>query len=442
MTIVPNDAELKESRILGEKYYRLRHKSGLDIYVFPKRLSAAYALFATRYGAADNEFRLAGDAEFSAVPDGIAHFLEHKLFENEDGSDAFELFAQTGASANAFTSSLTTAYLFSCTERFDESLGILLDMVTHPHFTKESIQKEQGIIAQEIRMGEDSPSNALYYGAIRAMYQVNHQRIAVAGTVDSIARITPELLYTCYRAFYNPGNMALFVCGNVTPEQVLSVADAHLSAVAPITVERHEEPEPKEVAAHRFYREMQVSKPLFSIAVKDTDVSGDPFVRMRRQCIMDILNEVLFSSSSPLRNGLYESGCIGPSLSYGYAVCSRYAYNMISGESADPEAVYARYTDYIASLQAAGVPPETFERCRRVVYANCVASYDDTSEIAHALMDAVFDGQELFDEPEIIASITQEEVNQALRSILQEEATVMAVVAPLGAELKIKEDVP
>lgn len=431
MKTAMSNTEWKDSSTLGEKYAILHHKSGLDIYVFPKRRSSTYALFATRYGAADNEFRLNGDAEFTRVPDGIAHFLEHKLFENEDGSDAFEKFAATGANANAFTSSLMTAYLFSCTENFDESLGILLDMVTHPHFTEKSVRKEQGIIAQEIRMGEDSPSRALYYGAIRAMYQVNHQRINVAGTVESISEITPELLYRCYRVFYHLSNMALFVCGDVTPQQVEAVADAHLAAGEPISIERREAPEPPEVAQRRFYKEMPVAKPLFAIAVKDTP-AADPHVRLRRQCVMDILNTALFSTSAPFREKLYEDGLIGSSLSYGYSVCSRYAYNMITGESADPEAVLQRYTDYTAEISASGIPADVFERCRRVVYSNCVASFDDTEEIAHTLLDFVFDGEEMFEEPEVIRSITLEEINAALRAALRADETVMAVVAPLG----------
>lgn len=429
-----NKTEWKSSSVLGERYAILHHKSGLDIYVFPKCRSSAYALFATRYGAADNEFRLAGDADFTKVPDGIAHFLEHKLFENEDGSDAFEQFAATGANANAFTSSLLTAYLFSCTENFDESLGILLDMVTHPHFTEKNVQKEQGIIAQEIRMGEDSPSRALYYGAIRAMYQVNHQRINVAGTVESIAEITPELLYRCYRVFYNLGNMALFICGDVTPEQIAAVADAHLPEAETLTIERREEPEPDAVADHRFYKEMPVAKPLFAIGVKDTASVTDPALRLRRQCVMDILNTVLFSSSSPFREELYEAGLIGTSLSYGYSVCDRYAYNMITGESADPETVFRRYTDYISEIKKTGISADAFERCRRVVYANCVASYDDTEEIAHSLMEFVFDDEELFDEPGAIASVTLDEVNEALRTMLSEDKTVLAVIAPLGTK--------
>jgi len=423
-----------ENGTLGEKYYKIQHRSGLNIYVFPKKLSTAYALFATKFGAADNSFRMAGDPEFTDVPDGIAHFLEHKMFENEDGSDTFELFARTGANANAYTSSHTTAYLFSCTENFEESLGILLDMVTHPYFSEKTVQKEQGIIAQEIRMGEDSPSRALYYGMLRSMYHVNPVRINVAGTVESISEITAELLYKCHRIFYNLRNMALFICGDVTAETVAAVADAHLETAPPLQLERRKYTEPPEPAERRFAQKMQIAKPLFAIGLKDIRISADPRERMRRQCVMDILNEMLFSQSSVLRNSLYEEGLIGPSLSYGYGICADYAYNSISGESAEPEKVYEKCFAYIRKMAEDGVDPEAFERCKRVIYADCVSSYDDTSEIAHALLDTVFDDEDLFAEPELIASVARADVEDALRTIFDESKAVLAVIEPLDAE--------
>lgn len=429
-----NEITVRENSVLGEKYYKIRHASGLDIFVFPKKLSTAYALFATRYGAVDNCFRLAGEESFTTVPDGIAHFLEHKMFENEDGSDAFEQYAENGANANAFTSSMRTAYLFSCTSDFEKSLGVLLDMVTHPYFTEKTVQKEQGIIAQEIRMGEDNPSRALYYGMIRSMYHKNPIRLDVAGTVESIAEITAELLYRCHRVFYNLHNMALFICGDVTVESVLAVADAHLETAPPMTIDRYKTTEPDTVASRRFLRHMPVAKPLFAIGFKDTEISASPRERMRRQCVMDVLNEILFSSASPLRTALYEDGLISPSLSSGYAICESYAYSSISGESSDPETVYTRCMDYLKELAETGVDPAAFERCKRVIYADCVSSYDDTAEIAHAMMDTVFDEEELFDEPELIASVTCEDVNTALRTLFVEEKAVMSVVAPLLTE--------
>ena len=167
------DFTVKENKMLGEKYYMFKHKTGLDVYVFPKKMTTSYALFATRYGAVDNRFKLSDDKDFTSVPDGIAHFLEHKMFECEGGVDAFELYAKTGANANAYTSNTMTAYLFSCTEKFYESLEILLNFVTHPYFTEETVRKEQGIIGQEIRMYDDHPGARLEKGLLNALYKQN-----------------------------------------------------------------------------------------------------------------------------------------------------------------------------------------------------------------------------------------------------------------------------
>ena len=425
------ETALQISSLLGEMYYKIPHKSGLDIYVYPKDVSTTFASIAVNYGAADRQFRLAGEKEYTAIPDGTAHFLEHKMFEMEDGSDAFDYFAETGADANAFTSSLTTCYLFSCTEEFEESLAILLDMVAHPHFTEESVEREKEIIAQEIKMSEDQPSDALYYGLMQSLYRKNNQRIRVAGTVESIADITADTLRRAHSVFYNLRNMALFVCGNVTPEDVIEVADQVLAAAPEASFEVLREAEPAALAEKRFVQQMQVSKPLFCIGVKDIDISENPRERMKKQCIMDILNDVLFSRSSPFRNDLYENGWISSSMSYGFTHCLEFSHNVISGESKDPETVYEKYISYLAQVQKDGVDPAAFERCKRVLYANCVSSFDDASEICHNMMDTILDGEDPLEEPRIIASITLEDANRVLRSLFCEERTAMAVIMPI-----------
>ena len=426
-----NESALHISNLLDEKYYTVHHKSGLDIHICPKDVSTTMAALVVNYGGGDLHFRLEGEESLTSIPAGVAHFLEHKMFEMENGSDAFDYFAQTGADANAFTSTLTTCYLFTCTEYFDKSLEILLDMVIHPHFTDESVEREKDIIAQEITMTEDQPGDAIYYGLMEAMYQSNPHRIRVAGTVESIAGITADTLRLAHRVFYNLHNMALFVCGNVTPERVIAVADVVLSTADDVHVVLDRTDEPSNVIHKRFYREMQVSKPQFCIGVKDTDISPDPRERMKKQCVMDIVNDVLFSRSSPFRNELYEGGLISSSMSYGFTHCLDVSHNILSGESSDPEAVYDRYCAYIKQVKAEGIDPAAFERCRRVLYANCVSSFDDAQEICHNMMDTILDGEEPFAEPHVIASLTVEDANRVLRSVFCEEATAMAVIAPL-----------
>ena len=209
---------------IGEEYFFTKHPSGLEIYIYPKKgYSSKYAILGTNFGSVNNTFKLKNEENFTVVPDGIAHYLEHKLFASENG-DAFELFAKTGASANAYTSFEKTAYLFSCTSGFEANLRHLLDFVQTPYFTEENVTKEQGIIGQEIRMYEDDPQWRSYFNTIEALYRNNPVRRDIAGTVESIAKITPQLLYDCYRTFYHPSNMILFCTGQVNPEQVEAIA--------------------------------------------------------------------------------------------------------------------------------------------------------------------------------------------------------------------------
>ena len=275
---------VKENKMLGEKHYSFKHSSGLEVFVFPKAMTTSYAIFATRYGAVDNKFKLDSDKDFTVVPDGIAHFLEHKLFECEGGVDAFELFAKTGASANAYTSNTMTGYLFSCTEKFYESLEILLDFVTHPYFTEATVNKEQGIIAQEIKMYEDHPGARLHKELMRALYAKNKINIDVAGTVESIAQIDAQILYKCYNTFYNLNNMTLCVCGNVDVDLVKDVCDKMLSVAEPFNVIRDTEDsdEPRHVNKTRAYCSLDVSKPIFAIGIKDNDIPSIPDERMKK----------------------------------------------------------------------------------------------------------------------------------------------------------------
>ncbi|MGN1443956.1 MAG: EF-P 5-aminopentanol modification-associated protein YfmH, partial [Acutalibacteraceae bacterium] len=214
-----------ESKLLNEKYVEINHKSGLKIFVMEKPdYTGAFAMFGTKYGSVDTCFKLKNEADYTKVPEGIAHFLEHKLFESED-LDAFERFEKTGANANAFTSFDKTCYIFQCADNFSESLEILLDFVKHPYFTEATVQKEQGIIGQEIKMYQDDPDWQVLFNLLRGLYVNNPVRIDIAGTVESIAQINADLLYSCYNTFYNLSNMALAVVGNVTVNQVLEIAD-------------------------------------------------------------------------------------------------------------------------------------------------------------------------------------------------------------------------
>ncbi|MBO5213114.1 MAG: insulinase family protein [Clostridia bacterium] len=429
---------LKENKMLGEKYYSFKHKTGLDVYVFPKKMTTSYALFATKYGAIDNKFKLAGESEYTEVPDGIAHFLEHKMFECEGGVDAFELYAKTGASANAYTSNAMTAYLFSSTEKFYESLEILLDFVTHPYFTETTVQKEQGIIGQEIRMYDDHPGARLEKGLLQAMYKYNKMRIDVAGTVESIAQIDADVLYKCYNTFYNLRNMVLVVCGDIEVVGVEKICDKILKEAPNQEIIRayDDENEPTEVYEKRAECELSVSKPIFAIGIKDMDISNDPEQRMKKAYAMNILNDILFSQSSEFYNELYERNLISHDLSYAFEHTKRCSFNQISSESQNPEKVYEFFVAYIKKMQQRGIDREDFELAKRTIYASCIKSFDSTEDIANNMVYNLFDGADILDAPDIISSIDFEYVSLLLSSMFKEEYYAMSVVNPIGKEQK------
>ncbi|MBQ7760562.1 MAG: insulinase family protein [Clostridia bacterium] len=428
------DLVVTENQLIGEKHYRFKHKTGLEVYVFPKELTTSYAIFATRYGSVDNKFKLSTDKEFTRVPDGIAHFLEHKLFECEGGIDAFELFAKTGANANAFTSNTMTAYLFSATDNFYESLEILLDFVTHPYFTEETVQKEQGIIGQEIRMYEDRPGSRLNKELMEALYKKNKIRIDIAGTIESIAEINAEILYKCYNTFYNLNNMTLVVCGDVDVEKVNEICDKILVPAEPIEIIRdyEDEDEPKEVNKKRAYIQLDVSKPLFAIGVKDTNIPECPRERAKKAYATEILNEMLFSQSSSFFNELYETNLIAPDLSSSCELTKFYSFDVISSESNNPELVYKKFVEYIENTKKIGLDKETFELSKKTIYASNIKSFDSTEEIGDKIIYNTFDDFDLLESSDVINSITLEYVSNILKEGFKEEYYTMAVVEPLA----------
>lgn len=428
------DLVVTESQLLEEKHYRFKHKSGLEVYVFPKDLTTSYAIFATRYGSMDNKFKLSTDKEFTIVPDGIAHFLEHKLFECEGGIDAFELFAKTGASANAYTSNTMTGYLFSATDNFYESLEILLDFVTHPYFTEETVQKEMGIIGQEIGMYEDRPGSRLNKELLKALYKKNKIRIDIAGTCESIAEINADILYKCYNTFYNLNNMTLAVCGDVDVDKVNEICDKILKVAKPIEIIRdyEDDDEPKEVNKKRAYLQMDVSKPIFSIGIKDTNISKCPKERAKKSYATEILNEMLFSQSSSFYNELYDANLISIDFSSGCELTKYYSFNVLSSESSNPELVYKKFVDYVEETKKKGLDKESFDLAKKTIYSSNIKSFDSTEEIGDKLIFNVFDDFDILDASDVINSITLEYVSDILKEGFKEEYYTMAVVEPLA----------
>ena len=426
---MPDIREVKSER-LGESYFEIDHPSGLKILVYPKKnYAATYAVFGTRYGSIDTEFRLNGEEKFTCVPEGIAHFLEHKLFESED-LDAFERYAKTGASANAYTSFDKTCYLFSCTGKFQESLEILLDFVTHPYFTEKTVQKEQGIIGQEIQMCRDEAGWEALFSLLRAMYKTHPVRIDIAGTVESIAEITPELLYKCYETFYNFSNMVLCVAGNATPDEVLSVADRLLKPQKPIEIERKFHREPREVAESYTEETLSVAFPIFSLGFKEAVET--PERSLREILISDIILEAVAGKTSAFYSELLEAGLINTSFESEYFCGYGYAAWIFTGESPDGREVQKRITARIRALQETGISKADFERIRKKLYGRSIMQFNDIDGIANAMVSAYFCKEGLFDETEILQSLTLDEVNARLRTALQTDCASLSVIKPEG----------
>lgn len=434
-----NNRKLYENKLLGERYEKISHPSGLDIYVFPKKLTTTYAIFGVKYGSIHNTFFIDGADEPVTVPDGIAHFLEHKLFTNEDGSDSFERFSEYGADANAYTAFNKTAYLFSCTNEFEDSLRELIRFVTHPYFTPDSVKSEIGIISEEIKMYDDSPSDRCFYGMLEGMYEKHSVRRNICGSVESISKISADTLYKCYNAFYNLGNMALVICGDVDTEKVLAIADEELpSTPVPFSTVTVDEGAKESPEAFKSYIEqhMQVSKPIFTIGIKDTDIPVDPVERQKKEAVMAILNEMIFSRAGALYDHLFNGGFISPNMPYSYTVSPSMAYNSLAGEADDPRAVLEEIFKYIDRLKSEGLSVSDFTRGKRVIYSEFVKSFDSTDNISNNLLSFVFEDSELLSYTEIIESVTFDDVTKALESAFDKNKVTLSVILPLDNKVK------
>ena len=388
--MMSNKVEKVYSDYLRETFYYATHRSGLRIMFVPKKFTSYYALLGVGYGSVDSSFMCNGEGDFIRVPDGIAHYLEHKMFECEDGTDAFAVFSKLGANANAFTTNNLTAYLFSCTSNFEESLTQLIKFVREPYFTEENVEKERGIISEEIEMYEDDPYSALHYGMLDLLYHTHPVRINVAGTVESVSEITAEHLYRCYSAFYTPDNMILAVSGDTDIDSILRICDKVLTENETSSLTRADISEPKEVRAARSVEHRPVSKPLFCIGIKDM-VLSDPRERARRTIAVSIVMDALFGPSSEFFSELYSDGRIN-SMSSGYDSMLNYAFGYLIGECADPESVYSAFRETVGRLEREGLNRSDFERIKKVSLANFVKNFDSTESIATEGLYLAIDG--------------------------------------------------
>lgn len=417
-----------KNELLDEKCYHIVHPTGLNIYVMPKPgYSGTYAVFGTNYGSIDTKI-LNKDGEVEDIPEGTAHFLEHKLFESED-LDAFARYAKTGANANAYTSFDTTCYLFSCTGDFAASLKILLDFVQSPYFTEQTVSKEQGIIGQEITMYKDVADWEVLFNLLRALYHSHPVRIDIAGTVESIAKISAQTLYDCYNNFYNLNNMVLAIAGNVDVDEIISICDEMLKPCDEFKFERKPHDEPEEIVQNYIEEKLSVAAPIFSFGYKES--YGLPKRSLKQRIAASILLEMIAGTTSELYNSLLEQELINTSFGFEQFTGFGYAATFFSGESKNPEEVARQINAYIAKVRKEGIDSEEFEQTRRKLYGRAVMSFNDIDEVANDLVGAHFDGAGVFDDIEIYRTITTDDIKEVLDNTMREEYCALSVIKPI-----------
>lgn len=421
---------------IGEEMQFAMHKSGLRVYVFPKLgFSKYYAIYGTEYGSLNRTFTVPGEDSMTTVPDGIAHYLEHKMFEEEDGSNAFDRFAETGASSNAFTSFDITAYLFSCTEKFYENLDILLDFVNHPHFTDENVAKEQGIIGQEIKMYDDEPEWRVFFNTLIAMFHENPVKIDIAGTVESIAKITPEVLYKCYNTFYNPANMALVLVGDIDMDEALKIIDKHIQPERNLgRIERLEVSEPKERVQEYIEQKLSVSQPMFRIGFKDNSpgMSGDAL--LKKEIATEIILESIFGKSGDLYLELYEEGLIDSSFGTEADIEREYGFTLIGGESAQPEKVYDIIKSKIDGFRQSGINSELIQRSKKVLISQNIKLFNSVENMGNAFIRQLLNGQNPLEYRAAVESVTNEDIQNRLIEHFDTSNCVLSVVRPVDSQ--------
>ena len=419
---------MKQYPLIGESLYETQLPNGLRIRLIPKKgFNRKLAFLAVDFGSIDTSFVLNG-TEY-VVPDGIAHYLEHKMFDMPD-EDANALFARWGASVNAFTSYTMTAYHFLCTEHFEEALSLLLRMVTTPYFTEESVNKERGIIEQEILMYEDSAESRISEDLFRIMFPHHPVRVPIAGTVESISHITAQMLYDCHRAFYHPSNMILCVAGDIPIEQVTAIAEASTpKAPTPIPTRNYGEAplltEPKATS-----RSMDISMPTFGIGFScPPPTQGES--SMYRELLGELAAEVLAGESSPLYTRLYEEGLIDGAFYVGYESVKDACLLSVFGDSPEPEKVYEAILEEAHRLAEEGFDEAAFTRLLRSFLGRRIRDLDSFSAICYRVCAYEFEGYEYFTFPGEYSTVTLTRVLEFLTAAVCRERSALAVVLPL-----------
>ena len=416
-----------ENLNVKEKMYIEKMKNGLTVIIVPKEnTNKKYAIIGTHFGSIDNEFIIPGEEKNTKIPDGVAHFLEHKMFEQENGKNSLDVLSNLGVDANAYTTNDYTAYLIEGTNNFEEAFKELMDYVQHPYFTDENVKKEQGIIAQEINMYQDDPGTQVYMGALKCMYNNNPINIDIAGSVESISNINKEILYNCYNTFYNPSNMCLVLCGNFEPESTIKMVEENLiekeqqGEIKRIYPE--EKPEIKEIEIEST---MNISQPIFVIGIKE---NADKVASAKKILTVEILLEILLGKSSELYKKLYENKDLIILPDFEYEFSQEYSHIIISGQAKDPKKILSEIQKQIEKYENEGINEEEFERIKKKMYGEYVMQYNDVDIIARNVLADYFKGIQPFEFIEEFKTLNLEYANKIFKEVIKKENMVISIV--------------
>lgn len=402
--------------------------NGLTICAIPKPgFAQSFAAFCTNYGGAMRRFTV--DGRQVDTPAGVAHFLEHKMFDMPDGTNALGTLSAMGASPNAWTSDSMTAYHFESTSHFEENLRLLLTFVSTPYFTAESVQKEQGIIGQEIRMYEDSPDWRVMLNLLGALYAENPVRLDIAGTVESISHITADILYRCYRTFYNLSNMVVTVAGNFDPDAAERILEEELKPGKPVEILRKIPEEPREAAAPEVVQRMDVSEPIFYFGYK-IQPETEPHALLRQQVVLDLLLDVLAGPTSRFYEEMNRKGLLNPSFDVEVFGERGSLAAMFGGESRDPREVYRAFCEMVEQRKKEGLSEEEFLCCKNAMYGKSLKGINDVSHTANALISYEMMGVGFFDPIDVIASVELSDLEACLETCFDPACRAISIVLP------------
>lgn len=421
--------QIIENLKIKEKLYVEKLENGLTIMILPKNTTQKkYVMWGVNFGSIDNHFINPDNGQEIEIPDGVAHFLEHKMFEQPNGTNSLDTLSALGVDANAYTTNDYTTYLFECTDKFNEALEELMDYVQHPYYTDENVEKEKGIIAQEIKMYDDYPSWKVYLNALKCLYKDHPIRLDIAGTVESISKIDKEMLYNCYNTFYTPANMLMVFAGDFEPEQLVEQVKKHI-----VNNENKGDIKriyPKEIDGVNKEKEivqMDVNNPIFAIVYKDKTLENKT-EQVKKHIAIEIILNILLGKSSKLYKELYEEGLfmIAPDLDYEFS--KDYAHVVISGQSSNPEKVMEKLKKEVEKIKQNGLEEETFNRIKKKIYGDYVTEYNDVSSISRMLMSDYFKGINSFEYIENHKQVTKEYAEKILKEVFNENKMVISIV--------------